>query len=161
MRNLVSLFISLSSSSPSLIKIFLVWGRDSYENICNQMQLSWSGVGDLLSWGTCAHDSSEDPALAVLDGLEPALEPLVQNGHAATPVQRAGAAAVLALPLALNHAPVVVAVHLDRGGHKSTLRQGFPLQELHHRKISNFGPPPYLGLLLPFKLSENWGHLLS
>lgn len=38
----------------------------------------------------------------------------MQNGHAAAPVQWAGAATVLALPLALNHAPVVVAVHLHR-----------------------------------------------
>lgn len=83
------------------------------------------GSGD-LSLGTCAHDSSEDPALAVFDRLEPALEPLVQNGHAAAPVQGAGAAAVLALPLALNHAPVIVAVHLGRGGQGSTTRQGFP-----------------------------------
>lgn len=81
-----------------------------------------SGWGDLLSLGTCAHDSSEDPALAIFDRLEPALEPLVQNGHAAAPVQGAGAAAVLALPLALNHAPVIVAVHLGRGGHQFTSR---------------------------------------
>ena len=118
-------------------------------------------MGLLLSWGTCAQDSSEDPALAVLDWLEPALEPLVQNGHAASPVQGAGTAAVLALPLALDHAPVVVAVHLGRGGHQSTIWQGSPLQELHHHKISHFEPPIYLGLLLSFKLSENWGHLLS
>lgn len=78
--------------------------------------------GKLLSLGTCAHDSSEDPALAIFDWLEPALEPLVQNGHAATPVQWAGTAAVLALPLALNHAPVIVAVHLGRGRHRSTTR---------------------------------------
>lgn len=74
------------------------------------------GPGGLLSLGTCAHDSREDPALAVFDWLEPALEPLVQNGHAPTPVQGAGAASVLALPLALNHAPVIVAVHLAEEG---------------------------------------------
>lgn len=80
-----------------------------------QMRGPWGWVGSgwgLLFLGTCAHDSSEDPALAVFDWLEPALEPLVQNGHAAAPVQGAGAAAVLALPLALDHAAVVVAVHL-------------------------------------------------
>lgn len=75
-----------------------------------------SGGGVLLSPGTCAHDSSEDPALAVFDWLEPALEPLVQNGHAPAPVQGAGAAAVLALPLALNHSAVIVAVHLAEEG---------------------------------------------
>lgn len=98
-------------------------------------------MGVLLSLGTCAHDSSEDPALAVFDWLEPALEPLVQNGHAATPVQRAGATTVFALPLALKDTPIIVAVHLGRGGHGSTTRQGFLLQDPCHRKIiSNFGP---------------------
>jgi hypothetical protein len=69
-----------------------------------------------LLCGTCAHDSSEDPALAVFDRLVPAFEPLLQNGHTPAPVQGASATAILALPLALHHAPVIVAVHLGRGG---------------------------------------------
>ena len=112
MRNLVSLFISLSSSSPSLIKIFLVWGRDSYENICNQMQLSWSGVGDLLSWGTCAHDSSEDPALAVLDALAAISLPAPQDVHTADPGHGADAVRVVVVPAPQQHALVIVAVDL-------------------------------------------------
>ena len=128
----------------------------------NEGKLNWLGVEDRLSLGTCAHDSSEDPALAVFNWLEPALEPLVQNGHAATPLQWAGAAAVLALPLALHHAPVVVAVHLGRGGHGSTSRQGCLLQEPRHCKIiSNFGSPSYLGPPLAFQLSESWKPVLS
>lgn len=80
------------------------------------MQMRDHARGRGLSSGTCAHDSSEDPALAIFNRFEPALEPLLQDGHAAAPVQWAGATTVFALPLALHHAPVVVAVHLDIGG---------------------------------------------
>lgn len=119
--------VSLISPSPIRERLGFFPGEGEEAALCKYMQINanegtggWSGK--LLSQGTCAHDSSEDPALAIFDWLEPALEPLVQNGHAATPVQWAGTAAVLALPLALNHTPVIVAVHLGRGRHRSTTR---------------------------------------
>lgn len=74
-----------------------------------------------FSFHTSAHDSSEDPALAVFDWLVLALEPLLQDGHTATPVQRVGATAIFALPLALYHTSVVVAVHLSREGVSQSL----------------------------------------
>lgn len=69
-----------------------------------------------LSFRTCAHDASEDPALTIFNWLVLALEPLLQDGHTATPVQWVGATAVFALPLALYHTTVIVAVHLSREG---------------------------------------------
>lgn len=86
---------------------------------------------------TCAHHSREDPALAVFDRLVLALEPFLQDGHAASPVQRASAAAIFALPLALHHAPVIVAVHLQEGALGPPLGR-LPLQESVN--VPSFGP---------------------
>lgn len=73
------------------------------------------------SFHTCAHDSREDPALTIFDWFVPALEPLLQDGHTATPVQWAGATTIFALPLALYHTLVIVAVHLSREGVSQSL----------------------------------------
>lgn len=75
----------------------------------------------ILSLHTCAHDSSEDPALTIFDWLVLALEPLLQDGHTASPVQWTGATAIFALPLALYHTSVIVAVHLSREGVSQSL----------------------------------------
>lgn len=115
-------------------------------------------ANERFSLHTCAQDSSKDPALAVFDWLVSALEPLLQDGHTATPVQWAGATAIFALPLALYHTTVIVAVHLSREG----LSQSLGCHAHFHCKIIfKLRDPKSNESLLAFKLSENENTLLS
>lgn len=110
-------------------------------------------VDENLPFPTCAHDSSEDPALTIFDWLVLALEPLLQDGHTASPVQWAGATTIFALPLALYHTSVIVAVHLSREGVSQSL--GRHLLSFHCKLILELWNPKSMGSLFAFKLPEN------
>ena len=61
---------------------------------------------------TCGDDPCEDPALAVLDALPSVAHELLQDGHAARPLERLRAVLVVAVPAAFQKAVLVLGVDL-------------------------------------------------
>ena len=64
---------------------------------------------------TCAEDAGEHPALAVADGPEVGVGPAGQDFGATVPLGGRHAPTVPPVPLPLQHAAVVVTVHLAGG----------------------------------------------
>lgn len=74
---------------------------------------------------TCAHDSSEDPALPIAHWLAACGMPLLQDGHTASPLGGVDTIHIILTPIAIEHSVVVITVYLKRS-HEDVLETSVP-----------------------------------